>query len=158
MKVLLKPILALVLSLGVATSTFAANEAALESKMVCVVLAAAYDDDDDQTVTTVFTTLMSAKKVAKALNAEVTVSDDPIFDDVFVFSLKSKEQEDYAIKLFDEEGAEVGHNGFIAEDGNNYKRVNVQSLKDGSYNFVITDKEGREYNKTITVARGQIKN
>jgi ATPase subunit of ABC transporter with duplicated ATPase domains len=123
------------------------------SKKVAVLLV--LDDDDQKTVTTIFTTLMSAQKVAKMLNVEVNITNDVVNDDIFIFSLKSKAQEEYAMKLFDEEGYEMGDNAFTVVEGSNYKTVNVRSLPDGTYTFKLFDKAGGEYSKEIRVIHGQ---
>lgn len=128
-------------------------------KRVAVVLVLDEDDDDDErTVTTVFTTLMAAEKIAKMLDVELNVSNDPIADDVFVFSLKTKEQEQLAFKLLDEEGFEKADNTMLVDEGNNYKSLNVQSLPDGTYKFIVRDDQGAEITRDIVIERGRATN
>lgn len=129
------------------------------TKRVAVMLILDDDDDDAKTVTTVFTTFMAAEKIAQLLDVELTVSDSPIADDVFVFSLKSQSEKELAMKLLDEEGFEVADNAFIVDEGNNYKQLNVQSLEDGTYEFVVSDKDGKQTSREIRIERGrQVKN
>ncbi len=148
MKVLML-VLALVVTLG--TTTFAAP--ATEDKMVAVVLLMDDGDDDQQIVATIYTSLMAAEKVAKVLNIEM-VAEDEVNDDVFVFSLKSEEQKDLTMKMFDEEGYELAANRVLSvENGNNYNALNVESLEDGTYKFQLTDESGAEKTTTVTINR-----
>jgi hypothetical protein len=145
---------ALVATFVVSNAAFAAP---VDVKMVAIVLVVADDDDDDDqaTVTTVYATLMAAEKVANLLNVELTVSKDNVSDDVFVFALKSEDQKKLAMKLLDEEGAEVGENLFSVEQGANYRTINVANLKDGTYTFRLFDDNGAETSEEFKVERGQ---
>lgn len=146
-------VLALVVTLG--TTTFAAP--ANEDKMVAVVLLMDDGEDDQQIVATIYTSLMAAEKVAKVLNIEM-VSEDEVNDDVFVFSLKSEEQKNLTMKMFDEEGYELSANRVLnVENGNNYNALNVQSLDDGTYKFQLTDESGAEMTKTVILNRKEEK-
>ncbi|MCP4442715.1 MAG: T9SS type A sorting domain-containing protein, partial [Aureispira sp.] len=74
--------------------------------------------------------------------------------DVFVFSLKSDEQKDIAIQMFDEEGYEIQANREVQlENGNNYNALNVKSMDDGTYIFKLTDESGAELTKKVTIKR-----
>lgn len=131
------------------SSTFAAAPAQ-EDKMVAIVLMMD-DGDDQQIVATIYTSLMAAEKVAKVLDIEM-IAEDEVNDDVFVFSLKSEEQRKLTMKLFDEEGYKTAaHRVLQVEDGNNYNALNVQSLEDGTYKFVIEDETGASKTKTIVI-------
>lgn len=147
-------LLALVAMFVVSTAAVAAPA---DAKRVTVVFVVADDDDDDDqaTVTTMYTTLMAAEKVANLLNVELTVSNESVSDDVFVFALKSEEQKNLAMKLLDEEGAEVGENLFNVEQGSNYRTINVANLKDGTYTFRLFDANGAETSEEFKVERGQ---
>jgi hypothetical protein len=138
--------LAMVVTMG---STFAFAPAQ-EDKMVAIVLMMD-DGDDQQIVATIYTSLMAAEKVAKVLDIEM-IAEDEVNDDVFVFSLKSEEQRKLTMKLFDEEGYKTAaHRVLQVEDGNNYNALNVQSLEDGTYKFVIEDETGASKTKTIVI-------
>lgn len=147
-------ILATVLTFGAAVNTFAAENApATEDKMVAVIIL--MDEGDDQkVVTTIYTSMASAEKVAKALDIEMVASDDPV-EDVFVFALKSQEQKDLTLKMFDEEGYELAaHRVMEVVEGNNYNALNVESLNDGTYIFELTDAEGAVYTREVIVEKG----
>lgn len=125
-----------------------------ENKIVAVLLVFQADDDDDtQTVTKVFTTLMVAERVAQALDIQLSASTDEVDNDVFVFNLTSSEQRDLAVRLFDEEGSEVGENAFKVEKGTNLRQLNMETLQDGTYELRFSDKDGKEFNKEVIVNR-----
>jgi hypothetical protein len=110
--------------------------------------------DDKQVVENILTTMVSAEKVSKLLDIEMIASENPIEDDVFIFALKTEEEKELTLKMFDEEGYELSaHRIFEVEQGNTYKSLNVESLSDGSYIFQLTDSEGQELSKTINIKR-----
>lgn len=143
-------VLMFTLAMVVAMSSTFAFAPAQEDKMVAIVLMMD-DGDDQQIVATIYTSLMAAEKVAKVLDIEM-IAEDEVNDDVFVFSLKSEEQRKLTMKLFDEEGYKTAaHRVLQVEDGNNYNALNVQSLEDGTYKFVIEDETGASKTKTIVI-------
>jgi hypothetical protein len=149
MKVLML-VLAMFVSFG--ATVFAADA---PNKRVAVVLVMDSEDDDQQTVTTIYTSLMAAEKIAQVLDIEM-VAQDEVSDDVFVFALKSEEQKNLTMKMFDEEGYELAaHRQFEVENGNNYNALNVQSLEDGTYKFQLTDESGAEKTTTVTINRNK---
>ena len=148
-----KTLFLVLVAVGLFKPAYASTPA--DFKRVAVVLVLDDDDDAARTVTTVFTTMMAAEKIAQLLDVELTVSDAPISDDVFVFSLKSKDEKALAMKLLDEEGFEVADNVFVVDQGNNYKQLNVQSLPDGTYKFVVSDNEGKEVTSEVVIERGR---
>lgn len=142
----------LILILGVVTFLPSAN--ANPDKLVAVILLMD-NDDDQQVIETIYTTLMAAEKVAKILDIEM-VAQDEVSDDVFVFSLKSEEQKKLTMKLLDEEGYEVAaHRILEVNEGNSYRALNVKSLKDGTYTFQLTDKNGAELKKKVAIKRDE---
>lgn len=148
-------LLVAVLAFGATTKATAANTdvPATEDKMVAVILLLE-GEDDKQVVTTIFTTLSAAEKVSKMLDIEMVASDDPVADDVFVFALKSKQEKDITLKMFDEEGYELAaHRVMEVVEGNNYNALNVESLSDGTYIFQLTDAEGAVYEREVVVER-----
>ena len=148
-------VLTLLLAFVFAFSAFAPKASATPNKMVAVVLLMD-DGDDKKVVTTIFTTLMAAEKVSKMLNIEMVASDDPIADDVFVFALKSEEQKELTLKMFDEEGYELAaHRVMKVEEGNSYRAMNVESLEDGTYMFQLTDAEGQELTREVKINRNE---
>lgn len=140
--------------LALSFNLFAADAPQQEEKMVAIILM--MDDGDDQEIiSTIYTSLMAAEKIAKVLDVEL-IAEDEVNDDVFVFSLKSQEQKEIAMKLFDEEGYEMAANRVLKlESGNNYNALNVTTLEDGTYKFQITDETGAEKTTTLTINRNK---
>jgi len=129
-------ILSLVLVIGfITTNTQAAPMG--EDKMITVILVM-NDNNDEKVIDTIFTTLMAAEKVAKTLDIEMVVSDDPIAEDVFIFPLHSAEQKELTMRMFDEEGYELPSHRVL---NNSYKPLDVRSLEEGTYIFEIKDSE-----------------
>ncbi|MCP4442719.1 MAG: T9SS type A sorting domain-containing protein [Aureispira sp.] len=145
-------VLSLLLACVFTIGAFAPTAEAAPKKMVAVILLMD-DGDDKQIVTTIYTSLMAAEKVAKTLEIEMT-SDDEVNDDVFVFSLKSQDQKELAMQMFDEEGYEIAADRVLkVTEGNNYNALNVKTLDDGTYIFKIQDESGAEMTKKISINR-----
>jgi hypothetical protein len=133
--------------------TTANNAPVQEEKMVAVVLMMD-NGDDRKVVTTIFTSAMAAEKVAKALNIEVVSSEDPVADDVYVFALKSEEQKNIAMQMFDEEGYSLSaHRQLNVNAGENLRAVNVQSMEDGHYILKLSDENGNEKIHRVKIKR-----
>ena len=150
----MKTLTYLFVALFASIASFATAGTDAGAKRIAVMLIVEGDDDDEKTVTTIFTTLVAADKVAKMLNAEL-IADETVEDDVFVFSLKSQEQHNLAMKIFDEEGYEMANNLTNFVEGANYRAVNVENLPDGTYNLKLTNGDA-ELNKSFTVSRGKV--
>jgi outer membrane lipoprotein-sorting protein len=141
-----------ILILALSLALFSNKAEAAPKKMVAVILLME-NDDDQQVIETIYTSLMAAEKVAQVLNIEM-VAQEEVNDDVFVFSLKSEEQKELTMKMFDEEGYELAaHRVLKVEDGENYRALNVNSLEDGTYTFQLTDENGAELKKKVTVKK-----
>lgn len=150
-------ILTTLLILALSLALFSTKAEAAPKKMVAVILLMEDGEDDQQVIQTIYTSLMSAEKVAQVLNIEM-IAQDEVNDDVFVFSLKSEEQKELTMKMFDEEGYELAaHRVLKVEDGENYRALNVNSLEDGTYTFQLTDENGAELNKKVTVKKKEEK-
>jgi len=146
--------LSAILVLALSFSAFTNKAEAAPKKMVAVILLME-GEDDQQVIETIYTTLMAAEKVAKVLEIEM-VAQDEVNEDVFVFSLKSAEQKNLTMKMFDEEGYELAaHRELKVEDGNNYRALNVESMEDGTYMFQLTDEKGAEMKKQITIKKDE---
>lgn len=127
---------------------------ATTNKMVTIILFID-NENDEQIVQTIYTTLIAAEKVAKLLEVEITAQDKAT-DDVFIFSLKTKEQRELTMKFFNEEGYElVGHRIFNVKKGSASRALNVETLQDGTYTFGLSDKMGRSSKKKNNVKRKQ---
>lgn len=146
-------ILFFALALVMAFNASAYATPAQEDKMVAVILLMD-NEDDKEVVATIYTTLMAAEKVAKLMDVELIASDDPVQDDVFVFALKSEEQKDLTMRMFDEEGfTNVAHNVLEVTEGSNYRALKVDNLEDGTYIFEVSDENGDSQRQTIEIKR-----
>lgn len=123
---------------------------AMQDKMVSLIILLD-TNDDKQVVATIFTSLAAAEKVSQMMDIELVASDENV-DDVFVFALKSEEQKQVTMKMFDEEGYELSaHRIMQIEEGNNYKALNVESLTDGTYIFQLSDENGNEITRSVKI-------
>lgn len=107
---------------------------------------------DREDVSTIMREFMSAEKVNAELDVQLLMSDAPVEDGVFVFSIETTEKQNLAIEMYDEEGFEMAANNRISlHEGINYKALNVKSLESGQYMFLLKDDLGRELIRKITV-------
>lgn len=110
-------------------------------------------DQDAQKLMAVSSSLAAAEKEAQILDVNFVMSDEPVENGMFIFGIETEEAKELTMEVLDEEGfSTVANNQFQVNQGNNYKALNVQSLDNGSYNFRLTDKQGRELNRTVMVA------
>lgn len=109
--------------------------------------------EDQQIFMEMYTTLTNVEKIANLLDAKLTIGKDKVENDVFIFSIKTDEQKNLAIKLIDEEGIEVGDNLFTINKGENYRTINTSNLKDGTYTFRLIDKDGNELQEEFIIDR-----
>lgn len=147
-------VLTFLLALVFTFSAFTPEASAAPNKRVMVVLMLDGENDDQKTVMTIFTDFEAAEKVSQMAGIEMIASDDPIQDDVFVFALKSEDQKNMVMEMFDEEGyVQAAQNTLQVEEGSNYKAVNVETLENGTYMFRLTDDEGNEIQQELVIDR-----
>jgi len=109
--------------------------------------------NDAAVVNDLFNNLMLAEKETQ-LDILFSMSEAPIENDMFLFSIESTEAKDLTFQVYDEEGFSVAaHNQLTVNEGQNYKALNVASLKEGSYLFRIKDKKGRELVRSFDVSK-----
>ena len=113
------------------------------------------DEDDAAFVKSVFTSLLLAEDQRNRLNVEVAMSDAPIEDGVFVFSLKAENNQEVVIQMYDEEGFDmVANNKVKLNAGNNYRSLNVSELENGGYIFKVKNsQDGREVLHRVQLKR-----
>lgn len=96
--------------------------------------------------------LMAAENEAELLDVKFSMSDEPVENGLFIFSIQSPDSKKLIIEMYDEEGYQLtANNEFQVEEGNNYKALNVKDMKNGGYVFRLKDEEGREINRTVDV-------
>ncbi len=110
-------------------------------------------NDDAEAVKSIMRTLMGAESTQK-LDVELAMSDEPVADGMFVFSIKSQDEKNITLQMYDEEGFDiVAYNRLQINSGNNYKALNVNDFENGSYLFKLTDQNGSELIRRVTVAK-----
>lgn len=93
-----------------------------------------------------------AEKQAQMLDVNFSMSEEPVANGMFVFSIESQDNKDLTLELYDEEGYGLAaNNTFSVNEGNNYKALNVSSLEDGEYLFRLKDENGRELARTVQI-------
>lgn len=96
--------------------------------------------------------LMAAKNEAELLDVKFSMSDEPVENGLFIFSIESPDAKELIIEMYDEEGYQLtANNQFRVEEGNNYKALNVKNMENGGYIFRLKDEKGREINRTVDV-------
>lgn len=111
------------------------------------------EDADAADVMNINSTLMAAEKEAQLLEVKFSMSDEPVENGMFIFSIESPDGKNLTLEMYDEEGYEkVANNKFDVTEGNNYKALNVNSMAEGDYLFRLKDNEGRELVRTVNIA------
>lgn len=104
-------------------------------------------------VYSIFNSLLAAENKASQLQVEFTMSDEPVENGMFIFSIGSETEQDLTFEMYDEEGfALQAQNTMKINAGNNYKALNVSNMESGSYLFRLkNDKEGKELVRKVQI-------
>jgi hypothetical protein len=114
---------------------------------------AAAADADAMKLMRISESLMTAEKEAQILDVNFSMSDEPVGNGMFVFSIESPDNKAITLEMFDEEGYNyAANNTFVVNEGNNYKALNVSTLEDGDYLFRLKDDQGKELARTVSIA------
>jgi hypothetical protein len=114
------------------------------------------EDADAADIMNINSTLMAAEKEAQLLEVRFSMSDEPIDNGMFIFSIESPNGKNLTLEMYDEEGYDkVANNKFAVTEGNNYKALNVNSMDEGDYLFRLKDDEGRELVRTVNIATAE---
>lgn len=110
------------------------------------------EDADAQDIMNINSAFMAAEKEAQLLEVKFSMSDEPVENGMFVFSIESPNGKSLTLEMYDEEGYEkVANNNFDVTEGNNYKALNVNSMAEGDYLFRLKDDEGKELVRTVNI-------
>lgn len=110
------------------------------------------EDADAQDIMNMNSALMAAEKEAQLLEVKFSMSDEPIDNGMFIFSIESPDGKNLTLEMYDEEGYDkVANNKFEVTEGNNYKALNVNSMEDGDYLFRLKDEKGSELVRTVNI-------
>jgi len=104
-------------------------------------------------VTSIFNALIAAENTQNQLAVEFSMSDEPVSEGTFIFGIKSEDQQNLTLMMYDEEGFEmVANNSFEIQEGSNYKALNVSDLEPGGYIFKLrNEKDGKELVKRVEI-------
>lgn len=104
-------------------------------------------------VTSIFNALIAAENTENQLAVDFSMSDEPVSEGTFIFGIKSENQQDLTLMMYDEEGFEmVANNSFEIQEGSNYKALNVSDLEPGGYIFKLkNEKDGKELVKRVEI-------
>jgi hypothetical protein len=111
--------------------------------------------DDAALVNSILSAILSAENKLGALDIQVFMSNEPIEDGVFVFSIQSQDNKQLQFQLYDEEGFDMlASNELKLNKGNNYKSLNVKNLDKGSYILKFKDQtNGKELMRRLNIAK-----
>ncbi|MFT5646187.1 MAG: hypothetical protein ACI976_000865 [Aureispira sp.] len=110
------------------------------------------EGEDAQDLLNMNATFMAAEKETQLLEVKFSMSDEPVENGMFVFSIESAEGKSLTLEMYDEEGyAKVANNKFDVTEGNNYKALNVNSMSEGDYLFRLKDDQGKELVRTVNI-------
>jgi hypothetical protein len=110
------------------------------------------EGEDAQDLLNMNARFMAAEKETQLLEVKFSMSDEPVENGMFVFSIESAEGKSLTLEMYDEEGyAKVANNKFDVTEGNNYKALNVNSMSEGDYLFRLKDDQGKELVRTVNI-------
>lgn len=114
------------------------------------------ENEDAQDLMDMNAAFMSAEKEAQLLEVRFSMSDEPVENGMFIFSIESPDGKNLTLEMYDEEGYDkVANNKFVVTEGNNYKALNVNSMDEGDYLFRLKDDEGRELVRTVNITNAE---
>jgi len=109
-------------------------------------------EDDAEAIKSIMRILMGAENPNQQLDLQLSMSDEPIEDGMFVFSIKSPDEKNLTLQMYDEEGFDmVAYNKLQLNSGNNYKVLNINEFENGTYLFKLTDDGGKEMIRRVSV-------
>jgi len=135
-----------------ATATF---DLAKVQQIVLTKAQQAQAQDDAQTIKNIFQAMQAAEnKAAELTGVKLSISDEPVQDGIFLFSIESNSSQNLTMEMYDEEGFQMAANSQISlTEGSNYKAVNVNSLNNGEYIVRLKDGEGKELARTVKIQK-----
>ncbi len=111
--------------------------------------------DDAQAIKNIFQAMQAAENTAAELTGvKLSISDEPVQDGIFLFSIESNSSQNLTMEMYDEEGFQMAANSqILLTEGSNYKAINVNSLNDGEYVVRLKDGEGKELARTVQIKK-----
>jgi hypothetical protein len=112
--------------------------------------------EDAEFIKSIFNRLQGAENEAQLLDVAFSMSDEPVEDGIFVFSIDSEDEKDLTFQMYDEEGFDmVAYNKLAINNGKNYRALNLNDFEDGTYIFKLSDNSGKELVRRVEVAKGE---
>lgn len=109
--------------------------------------------EDAAQIISIFNNMQAAESQATALDLNFSMSDEPIGDGLFVFTINSEEKQKLMFEMYDEEGFELSANNALQlNQGVNYKAINVSGLNSGNYVFKLKNDEG-EFARKVSIVQ-----
>lgn len=135
-----------------ATTTY---ELAKIQQIVLTKTQQAQAQDDAQAIKNIYQAMQAAEnKAAELTGIKLSISDEPVQDGIFLFSVEANSAQNLTMEMYDEEGFQMAANSQInLTEGSNYKAVNVNSLNNGEYIVRLKDSEGKELARTVKIQK-----
>lgn len=104
-------------------------------------------------VSSIFNSLMAAENTQAQLDVQFLMSEEKVQDGMFLFSIRTQENQDLVFTMYDEEGfGVVANNGFAIDEGDNYKALNVSNIESGTYIFKLkNEKTNKELIRRVEI-------
>ncbi len=111
-------------------------------------------NEDIAFIKSIFNTLRGAENTAQQLDIKFSMSEEPVENGMFIFSIESQEEKELTFQMYDEEGFDiVAYNQLAVNNGKNYRALNVNAFEDGTYIFKLSDESGKELVRRVEVAK-----
>lgn len=107
--------------------------------------------EDQAIMSSIYQTMLSASSTKAQLQLNFSMSDEPVEDGIFIFSIETQEESNLVMEMYDNEGFKLANNTVNLTSGNNYRAVNVRDLNSGDYMFRLKNTEGAELVRSITI-------
>jgi hypothetical protein len=111
----------------------------------------AQESAERQQILTLMNTMLMAEN-KQTLNVQFAMSDEPVDNGVFVFTVESPSKQQLAFQMYDEEGFMLAANNQLQlSKGPNYKALNVSELSNGQYIFRLRNEDGQELFRKVII-------
>jgi len=109
-------------------------------------------EDDDAAFISALGSNFAMAENAQALDVQFAMSEEPVDNGVFIYSIDSEDEKELTMEMYDEEGFDLAaQNQLTVTNGKNYKALNVKAMDNGSYIFRLKNEEGAELVRTVEV-------
>jgi hypothetical protein len=107
---------------------------------------------DREEVVSLMRNFRLAENKNSKLDLELSMSDEPVENGIFLFSVETPKNQSLSLQMYDEEGFEMAASNKIdLKEGKNFKALNVKSLEEGQYLFILKDDAGNELMRKVVI-------